>query len=183
MTLKSIRNGSITVVLYILTECGHLAKISLQQIFDGMQQAVKQAHDQMAQSHLAFLAQYFDETEDKKGVRAKTIQLEIPSRKRAGEFEEIAVPLVSLVPTNALKISEVEIEFEARLHLATGTEPDIDQSDPLAAAAPRPSNIEVEMKGSVFRSPSTLVNIKIKFDSVAQSEGVARLQDHYNRAI
>tara|TARA_R100001443_G_scaffold43884_1_gene56879 strand:+ start:213 stop:593 length:381 start_codon:yes stop_codon:yes gene_type:complete len=117
-------------------------------VFDSLYSAVVEAQKSVEDEYVKNIAsKYFD------GSKPKTIKIELGGR-------EVEIPLFSLVPHNALKISECEIDFEIDL------------------------NCEKEAKGLFGKlRKKKMANVRIKFSGCDQAEGLARIGDSLVKEI
>tara|TARA_R100000687_G_C6442379_1_gene161212 strand:+ start:760 stop:1167 length:408 start_codon:yes stop_codon:yes gene_type:complete len=125
-------------------------KNTVQSIFDALYSAAQQASKRVEGDYLSKLkADYFN-----KDGTPKMAPLILSGKK-------VEVPLFTLVPHNALKISEVEIGFEL----------DLNHDDDEA----------VGCLGK--RRDSKMAQVKIKFVGTDKAEGLARIGDNLVKLI
>lgn len=163
-----------------------MARVSLTDLLVGFKSALKSAHEDLTARHLQFLEGYFEDKGD--GVlRPKSVKLAVPSRDpaRPGESDILDVPLFSLIPKNTLYLKHVEIEFEVHLHLEQAKDaPKVNPKGPIHVTDPESgAAMSVELKGSMFKAPSTVAKVKLVFDAGEPPEAVSRIDDHYSKSV
>ena len=111
-------------------------------VFNSLYSAVVQAQKEVEGKYIENIDKsYFEDG------KPKTVAVELGGK-------QIEIPLFSLVPHNALKIAECEIDFEIDL------------------------NFDKDAKGCLSKlRRNKMANVKIKFAGCDQAEGLARIGD------
>jgi len=117
-------------------------------VFDSLYSAVVQAQKEVEGKYIENINKsYFEDG------KPKTVAVELGGKS-------VEIPLFSLVPHNALKIAECEIEFEIDL------------------------NFDREARGCLSKlRKNKMANVKIKFSGCDQAEGLARIGDGLVKTI
>ncbi|MGH0053644.1 MAG: DUF2589 domain-containing protein [Sphaerochaetaceae bacterium] len=171
------------------TQSQHMG-VDLSQVIRGMQHAVNEAQRTLETHHLRSLLRFFH-----KDGSPKTVDLHL------GGTKHLDVPLVTLANHSSLKISELEMEFDAIIqdvHIdsrdeldtilkdSMDTSPSTDSNSPLGnegdAQGSAAFSIAFSATEKSTRNPNT-VNIRIKFTAVDQPEGLSRIVDEYNKFV
>lgn len=103
---------------------------SLHQLITAISSAVIEAQDAIERHQLKSISQYFDED-----GRPLSLKLMLPyagARTDREDFDNVSVPILSLVETNLLAISEFEADFEVEMG-------NLDDSGPAPASGLGPS--------------------------------------------
>lgn len=142
---------------------------SFDDIIKGFQYAVNSAQEMLATQQLEMFLNYFNSD-----GKPKTQVIVTPMH------QEVQVPLVTLIPQHTLAIDEVSIDFTTRINRVSaqnfrGTM--LQGSD-----IPPIEHVGLEMGISATTAQSgDLVKVSIKFKSVTQPEGIARVIDEQNK--
>ena len=117
-------------------------------VFNSLYSAVVQAQKEVEGNYIENINKsYFEDG------KPKTVGVELGGK-------QVEIPLFSLVPHNALKIAECEIEFEIDL------------------------NFDKEARGCFGKlRKNKMANVKIKFAGCDQAEGLARIGDSLVKQI
>ena len=136
-------------------------------IIRGMQYAVNTAHEMLERYHVALLNKYFD---DEGHPETKAIWV---------NDKHMNVPLITLINQSSLSIEELEICFKAKIDGVI-----------LKSSKMPETGKDIEIDRSAFEmnfAPSTrdgnTVDIRIKFKTTLQPEGVSRIVDEYNKLL
>lgn len=143
-------------------------KQTFSDIIRGMQYAVNTAHEMLETYHIDVLNKYFDEN----GF-PKTKQIRIDAGKK------IDVPLISLINQSSLAIDELEVEFKARINEVKLKETELEDTRNRIKL----DRSAFEMNFTPSEREGDVVNIRIKFKSTQQPEGVARITDEFNKIL
>lgn len=144
---------------------------SFDDIIKGFQYAVNSAQEMLATQQLEMFLSYFNGDGTPKSQSIVT-----PVN---GQIE---VPLVTLVPHQALAIDEVTINFTTRINRVSNQS--FKGTLLQGKNGPAVEHVGLEMDVSSTKAKSgDLVRVSIKFKSVPQAEGIARVLDEQNKRI
>lgn len=136
-------------------------------IIRGIQQAISSAQDILQAQQIDNIRGFFDS--DGRPLSQKV--------KFGGK--EVEVPLMALVPHNAVSMEEVEIKFKTKVG-AVSTD---SVSDAFVGGAPLSSaNLHMQMDG-IATGDGDVMEVTIRFKAKETPEGVARIMDEYNKNI
>lgn len=143
-------------------------KQTFSDIIRGMQYAVNTAHEMLETYHIDVLNKYFDDN----GF-PKTKQIRIDANKK------IDIPLISLINQNSLAIDELEVEFRAHINEVEIKETQLEDTRNRIKL----DRTAFEMNFTPSEREDNVVNIRIKFKSTQQPEGVSRITDEFNKLL
>lgn len=144
---------------------------SFDDIVKGFQYAVNSAQEMLATQQLEMFLNYFNGDGTPKSQTIVTTM--------NGQVE---VPLVTLVPHHTLAIDEVKINFTTRINRVSSQR--LEGTLLQGKKAPSVEHVGLEMDVSSTKAKSgDLVRVTIKFKSVPQPEGVARVIDEQNKRL
>lgn len=142
---------------------------SFDDIIKGFQYAVNSAQEMLATQQLEMFLNYFNPD-----GKPKTQTIVTPMN------QEVQIPLVTLIPQQTLAIDEVSINFTTRINRVTTQS--LQGTMLQGSNAPSVEHVGLEMDISSTKANSgDLVRVSIKFKSVPQTEGVARIIDEQNK--
>ncbi|MFV0420046.1 MAG: DUF2589 domain-containing protein [Dysgonomonas sp.] len=142
---------------------------SFDDIIKGFQYAVNSAQEMLATQQLEMFLKYFES--DGKPI---TQTIVTPMN------QEVQIPLVTLVPQHTLAIDEVSINFTTRINRVSAQS--LQGTILQGSNTPSVEHVGLEMDISSTKANSgDLVRVSIKFKSVQQPEGVARIIDEQNK--
>lgn len=157
--------------------------VSLNDLIEALAGAVIDAQDRIEQHQLSNLSNYFDEQN-----RPKSVLIRLPSQHpNAAEGDEdlYRAPLLPLVPSNMLKIKDVEISFDVDLGAIA------DELGPSAASEPAPKGsswaeemanlskrVSVHTRAGVMGRRGGLLHVVMRVEGSEPSDGVSRLLNH-----
>lgn len=161
-------------------------QVSLDTLIQGIAGAVVEAQDRIEQHQISNLSGYFDGDN-----RPKSILLRLPSLAPAaavGDEDFYRAPLLSLVPTNQLRIKDVRITFDTNLGeivespapasaAGSGDPGDSPDEDWHAAGTPR-TTINVDSQAGPRGREFGAVRVEMRVESCEAPEGAARLLNH-----
>lgn len=144
---------------------------SFDDIIKGFQYAVNSAQEMLGSQQLEMFLNYFNGD-----GTAKTQTIVTPAN------QQMQIPLVTLVPQQALAIDEVSIEFTTRINRVST------QSfrGNMLQGVGTPSVDHVGLLMDITTTSAKtgdLVKVSVKFKSVPQTEGVARILDEQNKRL
>lgn len=144
---------------------------SFDDIVKGFQYAVNSAQEMLATQQLEMFLNYFNGDGTPKSQTVVT--------PMGGQVQ---IPLVTLVPHHALAIDEVTINFTTRINRVSTQE--FQGALLQGKKGPAVEHVGLEMDVSSTKAKSgDLVRVTIKFKSVPQPEGVARVIDEQNKRL
>lgn len=159
--------------------------ITLKDLLEALAGAVIGAQDRIEQHQIASLGEYFDSDN-----RPRSVLMRLPSLHpgAAADHEDYyRAPLLSLVPTNPLRIREVEIDFDVQLGDISEEKlaPKISESaDSSAGAAcdwhtgePR-KTVQIDTRGLTKSERAGAVHVRMKVESGEPTSGLAKLANH-----
>lgn len=93
-----------------------MALNTLDDLVDGITNAMIGAREIMEEQHIETLNRYFDKDEEDRLVAKSTkIMIPTPDPDDGDAMMEMDFPLLSIVPLNSLRVDSLDIEFEANL--------------------------------------------------------------------
>ncbi len=152
-------------------------RVELKDLIEALSGAVIDAQDRIEQHQIAKLGQYFDDDN-----RPRSVLIRLPSiRPDAPEGSEdlYRAPLLSLVPSNPLKIKDVEISFDVDLgaiaedELAAG-QPTATGSAWQSASQSVRKSVQVHTRGPLVGKRSS-AHVVLRVESAEPTDGHARL--------
>lgn len=164
------------------------SNIRLSTLIEAITRAIAYAQDEVDKHQVRNLLRYFDDES-----RPRMIPLQVPAR-RAGatekDFDTYKVPLISLVPMNALKIKDVSIKLA--VDMGEITEEDITPSthgDIYSAkdghgvkkALPVVSKMKAMSVSTSVGRQNGKVQITLTLQGSEPSEGTQRMVDYINQ--
>ncbi|NZA26503.1 DUF2589 domain-containing protein [Luteimonas sp. SJ-92] len=156
-------------------------QVSLDALIQGIAGAVIDAQDQIEQHQVANLAGYFDGDH-----RPKSLLLRLPSLNpdaAPGDEDFYRAPLLSLVPTNQLRIKDVRISFDTNLGEIAQQPPEAAgtaakaEDWPGADGLPR-TTINIDPQAGPAGRGFGAVRVVMRVESCEAPEGAARLLNH-----
>lgn len=148
-----------------------MAKLNIEELLGGLLEAAMVAQGISEKQHINSLANYFDN-----GV-PKTIDFKIGD-------QTITVPLYILADHSSIGLSELDIEFEARLVFGNSEDQVSQVKRSILGLFKKKGykhnlgGIEVD-SGATRTNNSGMAKIKVKFKSDEKPEAVSRLVDQY----
>lgn len=164
------------------------AQIWFKDLIEALAGAVIEAQDRIEQHQIINLTRHFDDD-----LRPESLLIRLPSMKPdAGENAEdyYRVPLLTLVPRNALRIKDIEMTFRVNLgELAEEAAKEPPEGAKAALAPPEkkkavgeaPSprkDIRVDVSGGLLRRRAGAVRVVLRVEGTEPTEGIARLLNH-----
>jgi len=150
-------------------------KQTFSSLIRGLQYSVNAAMDMLEMRNLELLSKYF--TRD---GHARVRRLRVD-----GETF-VDIPIISVVNPAALKIKELEMEFSVRISSVEMFERQAqtgfrarDRDEDLKVSMER-SNLEISFGGA---PDASTVNVRIKFESAPNPEGLSRIIEEYDKRI
>lgn len=155
-----------------------MAKVEkFEDLIGSIQQAFISVNNMAEQQHIESLQSYFD-TDGK--PRCLTMQMPYFDDYGVPQYREMEVPLISIVPVNSLKLSEINVDFKVRLSANVK----LSHSKPLKnfMAANNANNADTDgVLGFIpeykKRDNESYANIILKFTSDEPPEGVMKIRD------
>lgn len=146
---------------------------SFEDLIEAIANAILHAQRVSEQQHLEMLDSFFDLDKATGQLRAKTVEVHVPALEHGNEdHDPIQVPLVSLVPLNSLKVSEITVEFEAQVAgMKRGRRRAAD------------SHIHFTLGGGGDLNKNNNVKVTVKVTGADAPEGVVRLNDRILKQI
>lgn len=165
-------------------------QISLEALIQGMAGAVVDAQDQIEQHQIANLGGYFDGDN-----RPKSLLLRLPAMApdaAPGAEDFYRAPLLSLVPTNQLRIKDVKISFDTNLGQITQAPAAGGLGGPSGAAGAATTTSDDWLRDDETSRPTInidtqagpsgrdfgAVHVVMRVESCEPPEGAARLINH-----
>ncbi|OWQ83827.1 hypothetical protein CDN99_25515 [Roseateles aquatilis] len=153
------------------------SRVQLKDLIEALAGAVIDAQDRIEQHQITKLAQYFDDDN-----RPRTVLIRLPSvRPDAPEGSEdlYRAPLLSLVPSNALKIKDVEIRFDVDLGAIADDAPPDAEATPTGSAWQGVAggirkSVQVHTRGPLVGRRST-AHVVLRVEGTEPTDGHARL--------
>lgn len=148
-----------------------MSKLNIEELLGGLLEAAMVAQGISEKQHINSLANYFDE-----GV-PKTVDFKVGDKT-------ITVPLYILADHSSIGLSELDIEFEARLILGDSKDKVSNIKQSILGLFKKKGykhnlgGIEID-SGATRTSNSGMAKIKVKFTSDDKPEAVSRLVDQY----
>jgi hypothetical protein len=148
-----------------------MAKLNIEELLGGLLEAAMVAQGISEKQHINSLANYFDN-----GV-PKTIDFKVGD-------QTITVPLYILADHSSIGLSELDIEFEARLVFGNSEDQVSQVKRSILGLFKKKGykhnlgGIEVD-SGATRTNNSGMAKIKVKFKSDEKPEAVSRLVDQY----
>lgn len=140
-------------------------KCLLSNLLCGLQQAVNEACEIQKAKQMEILRQYWDD--DGKLLTEKI---------NIGQAETIEVPLLTLIPQNALIMDKVEIEFQAKPeNVMEGTQTSHLQNSEMSYEL-----MELNMDSA---KGNNLMHIKVCFSAEQPTEGICKVIDECNKTF
>jgi hypothetical protein len=148
-----------------------MAKLNIEELLGGLLEAAMVAQGISEKQHINSLSNYFDD-----GV-PKTVDFKIGDKT-------ITVPLYILADHSSIGLSELDIEFEARLVFGSSEDQVSQVKRSILGLFKKKGykhnlgGIEVD-SGATRTNNSGMAKIKVKFKSDEKPEAVSRLVDQY----
>jgi|GEM_PF-416924 len=148
---------------------------SLQKLVTAIASSVLEAQEKIEAAQLVNLMSYFKRKPDKKGYFPLTMKLNLPSTRpeaRPGETDVYQVPYLSVLPYSALRIKEVDVDFDVHFSGLDGRE-DEEESNRLARSGDLP-DLAVDLGGLKSRDGFG-AHVSLTLEGVELPEGTCRL--------
>lgn len=144
-----------------------MATYLLDELLKAIQSAVIDAQQSAERQQLTFLNEYFTRDDKTGALRPKTV--DIITGAHPGDV--LRMPLFSLVPSAAIKMKEISVEFRANLAEIRG------------AADKERRQGQLELKAVGLLSASTPADVRITFAGVDLTEGAVLLNGRLLKQI
>ncbi|WP_211830378.1 DUF2589 domain-containing protein [Kistimonas asteriae] len=145
---------------------------TLDDLVDGITNAMIGAREIMERQHIKTISRYFDR-DNKNRFVAKTTKVMIPNTDvNDATLQEVDLPLFSIVPLNSLRLDSVEIEFEASLS-DVGSEKE---------AGGKKLKMDV-MGGGLLGNKKKNCKVKVTIVKDDPPEGLVRVNNHVVKTI
>jgi hypothetical protein len=160
-------------------------RTTLRALIQGIAGAIASAQQEVERQQILNLGSYFD-----KALRPLLMSIRVPSLRhdaKMGDEEILEVPILTLVPGNPLRISEVQVEFDIELG---GVEDDGVLDTPPAVSAldrdetsptPKVRRILADAFNSAPAAKGPKAHVVIKVRDAETPEGLARLLTELNK--
>lgn len=136
-------------------------------ILKGVQYAINSAQDMLQAQQIQGLQRFWNSADG----QVLTQKVKIGER-------ELDVPMMTLVPHGHLEMDDVEIKFKTRVGDIASQAVDGLQANHSVSHA----DLKMEMEG-IKATDDDVMEICIRFKAKETPEGIARLQDEYNKLI
>lgn len=148
---------------------------SLQKLVTAIASSVLEAQEKIEAAQLVNLMSYFKRKPDKKGYFPLTMKLNLPSlRPEAGpgETDVYQVPYLSILPYSALRIKEVDVDFD--LHFSGLEEPEEDEEAGRLTRSGDLPDLAVDL-GALKNRDGFGAHVRLTLEGVELPEGTCRL--------
>lgn len=152
-----------------------MAKVEkFEDLIGSIQQAFISVNNMAEQQHIESLQSYFDA--DGK-PRCLTMQMPYFDDYGVPQYREMDVPLISIVPVNSLKLSEINVDFKVRLSANVKLSHDKLPKKLMAAKNAETDGVLGFIPEYKKRDNESYANIVLKFTSDEPPEGVMKIRD------
>lgn len=146
-------------------------KFSISEVIKGLQHAADSTRDTTIHNHIALFDRFFD-VEESGTLKAKMVQIAIDSE------HDMFVPLISLIPPNALYLDRMNVKLSVSARGATSTE--VVQSLEVESTSRTHFDIALSPKNT---SGKELIDIELTFKSSEMPEAMMKVMDQYVNQI
>lgn len=158
-----------------------MAKVEkFEDLIGSIQQAFISVNNMAEQQHVESLQSYFDA--DGK-PRCLTMQMPYFDDNGIPQYREMDVPLISIVPVNSLKLTEISVDFKVRLSANVKLSHDKPVNNLMTVKSPKTTS-DAEKDGVLGfipeykkRDNDSYANIVLKFTADEPPEGVMKIRD------